>query len=50
MNEKEFFKDLDNMSLREVVEKTKYMTLSEGGMLLLIEKIVREIEELKKHK
>ena len=46
MKNKEPFKDFDKMSLREVVEITRNMTLTNGGMDILMEKIVREIEKL----
>jgi len=46
MNNKDKIKDFDTMSLREVVEITRNMTLTNGGMDILMEKIVREIEKL----
>jgi hypothetical protein len=46
MNNKDKIKDFDTMSLREVVEITRNMTLTNGGMDILMEKFVREIEKL----
>jgi hypothetical protein len=47
MNNKEPIKDFEKMTLRKVMEMTKQMTLTEGGLDILMEKIVREIEKLK---
>ena len=46
MNNKDKIKDFDTMALREVMEMTKQMTLTQGGLDILMEKIVREIEKL----
>ena len=46
MNNKEPIKDFEKMTLRQVMEITKQMTLTQGGLDILMEKIVREIEKL----
>jgi len=39
--------NLDKMTLREVMEKTKNMSISDGGLTFMFEKIVKEIEDLR---
>ena len=50
MNNKEPTKDFEKMTLRQVMEITKQMTLTQGGLDILMEKIVREIEKLQDEK
>jgi hypothetical protein len=46
MNNKEPFNGFDKMTLREVLEYSKITPLTQGGLDILMEKIVREIEKL----
>lgn len=41
--------DLENMTIRQVSDVTQFMTIQEGGLRIMIEKIVRDIEELQKN-
>lgn len=41
---------LDKMTLREVMEYTKNMSIQDGGFVIMIERLVREIETLKGEK
>jgi len=40
--------NIENMTLREVMELTKGITINNGGLEILIEKIVSSIEKLEK--
>jgi len=40
--------NIENMTLREVMEITKGITINNGGLEILIEKIVSSIEKLEK--
>jgi len=41
-------KDIKNSSLREVMNLTRNIPIQEGGLAVFLEKIVEEIEYLKK--
>jgi hypothetical protein len=40
--------NIENMSLREIMELTKNMQIKDGGLSILFEKIVSSIEKLEK--
>lgn len=40
-------KNIEKMSLKEVMEYTKNLPIYEGGLSILLERIIDEIEELK---
>ena len=41
---------LDKMSTREVLEYTRNLLISEGGLSIILERIVSDIEKLQKTK
>lgn len=39
--------DIEGLTLKEVFEKTKSIPINEGGLSLILEKIVMEIQQIK---
>lgn len=42
--------DIKNMTIREVAEATRNMRIADGGLAIMIDKIVMEIEKLQQQK